>query len=107
VVFATGFRKHGALELDWPLLARPGQTLVIYMGISRLEDICRELIAHGLPPSTPVAAIERGTTAQQRIATADLAGIAQRVRETGIRPPALIIVGGVVSFYPRLKWFNP
>jgi uroporphyrin-III C-methyltransferase/precorrin-2 dehydrogenase/sirohydrochlorin ferrochelatase/uroporphyrin-III C-methyltransferase len=107
VVFATGFRKHGVLELDWPMLARPGQTVVIYMGVSRLADICRELIAHGLPASTPVAVIERGTTAQQRIATADLAGIAQRVSETGIRPPALTIVGGVVSLYPRLQWFNP
>jgi uroporphyrin-III C-methyltransferase/precorrin-2 dehydrogenase/sirohydrochlorin ferrochelatase/uroporphyrin-III C-methyltransferase len=107
VVFATGFRKHGALELDWPMLARPGQTVVIYMGVSRLADICRELVAHGLPASTPVAVIERGTTAQQRIACADLAGIVERVRAAGIRPPALTIIGGVVSLYPRLQWFNP
>jgi uroporphyrin-III C-methyltransferase/precorrin-2 dehydrogenase/sirohydrochlorin ferrochelatase/uroporphyrin-III C-methyltransferase len=107
VVFATGFRKHGVLELDWPMLVRPGKTLVIYMGVSRLEDICRELVAHGMPPSTPAAAIERGTTVRQRIAIASVTEIAARAAAENIRPPALIIVGGVVSLYPRLKWFEP
>jgi uroporphyrin-III C-methyltransferase len=63
VVFATGFLKDGALELDWPMLARPNQTLVIYMGISRLAEICARLVEHGLAASTPAGVIERGTTA--------------------------------------------
>ena len=62
VVFTTGFLKDGALDLDWPLLAHRGQTLVIYMGVSRLAEICVELVAHGLPATTPAAVIERGTT---------------------------------------------
>ncbi|MDR2032047.1 MAG: uroporphyrinogen-III C-methyltransferase [Azoarcus sp.] len=107
VVFATGFRKDGALDLDWPMLARAGQTLVMYMGISRLEEICRELIDHGLPPHTPAGAIEHGTTARQRIVTAALSALPRRVRAAGIRPPALVIVGEVVALHARLACFMP
>lgn len=107
VVFTTGFLKDGALDLDWEMLARPGQTLVIYMGISRLAEICDQLAAHGLPPTTPAGVIERGTTDAQRIATGTLATLAARVAEAGIRPPALTIVGDVVGLYPRLAWFHP
>jgi uroporphyrin-III C-methyltransferase len=106
VVFTTGFLKDGTLALDWPMLARPGQTLVIYMGISRLDEICAQLIAHGLPGTTPAGVIERGTTHAQRVATADLATLGETMRASGIRPPALMIVGGVVSLYPRLAWFE-
>ncbi|NMG47611.1 uroporphyrinogen-III C-methyltransferase [Azoarcus communis] len=105
VVFTTGFLKDGALDLDWPMLARPGQTLVIYMGISRLAEICDQLVAHGLPATTPAGVVERGTTAAQRVVTGDLATLAERVKGAGIRPPALTVVGGVVGLYPRLAWF--
>lgn len=107
VLFATGFLKDGALELDWPTLARPGQTLVIYMGISRLREICAQLVFHGLPADMPAAVIERGTTARQRVEVATLANLAETVERSGIRPPALTIVGQVVSLYPRLAWFVP
>jgi len=107
VVFATGFLKDGALELDWPMLARPHQTLVIYMGISRLGEICARLIEHGLPASTPAGVIERGTTPEQRVAVAALGSLAQEVARSGIRPPALTVVGKVVGLYPRLAWFRP
>ena len=105
VVFATGFLKDGALDLDWPMLARGGQTLVIYMGISRLADICARLVEHGLAADTPAGVIERGTTDAQRVCVGTLADLADRVREAGIRPPALTVVGGVVGLYPRLAWF--
>ncbi|MFN3986144.1 MAG: uroporphyrinogen-III C-methyltransferase [Rhodocyclaceae bacterium] len=107
VVFTTGFLKDGALDLDWPMLARPGQTLVIYMGVSRLAEICAQLVAHGLPPETPAGVIERGTTARQRVAVADLATLPQAVAASHIRPPALTVVGGVVGLYPKLAWFRP
>lgn len=107
VVFATGFLKDGRLDLDWPTLARPKQTLVIYMGISRLGEICEALIAHGLSADTPAGVIERGTTHAQRVATGVLDDLPEVVRNAGIRPPALTIVGGVVGLYPRLAWFSP
>jgi len=107
VIFTTGFLKNGALDLDWPMLARPGQTLVIYMGISRLGEICAQLVAHGLQPDTPAGVIERGTTDAQRVVTATLATLTDRVQAAGIRPPALTVVGGVVGLYPKLAWFVP
>ena len=107
VLFTTGFLKDGALGLDWPMLAHRGQTLVIYMGVSRLAEICTQLIVHGLPATTPAAVIERGTTHAQRIAKADLATLAEEVLRQGIRPPSLTIIGDVVSLYPRLSWFQP
>ena len=107
VVLTTGYMKDGSLDLDWPLLAHRGQTLVIYMGVSRLAEICAQLVAHGLPASTPAAVIERGTTHAQRVARADLATLAEEVRRQGIKPPSLTVVGDVVSLYPRLSWFQP
>ena len=107
VVFATGFLKAGALELDWPMLARPNQTVVIYMGITRLAEICRQFIAHGLPPDTPAGVIERGTTHAQRVVVADLATLAERVLAEGVRPPSLTVIGSVVGLYPKLSWFEP
>ncbi len=107
VVFATGFLKAGKVDLDWPMLARPQQTVVIYMGISRLADICAQFIAHGLAPTTPAGVIERGTTHAQRVVVADLATLPQRVLEEGVRPPSLTVIGSVVGLYPKLAWFEP
>ena len=107
VVFATGFLKDGALDLDWAMLARPAQTVVFYMGLSRLSEICAQLIAHGLPADTPAAVIERGTTSAQRVVAADLTRLPAEVAASGVRPPALTLVGGVVGLYPKLAWFAP
>lgn len=97
VVFATGHLKDGTVNLDWTSLARPQQTVVIYMGLGAIAIICSELIKHGLPPETPAAAIHKGTTPQQVTLAATLATLARRVDESGMKSPALIIVGGVVS----------
>lgn len=107
VVLATGFLKNGSLDLEWPLLARPGQTLVMYMSVSRLGEICAQLMAHGLPATTPAAAVERGTTHAQRTVVATLATLADSVRRQNVRPPTLIIVGNVVSLHEKLAWFTP
>ncbi|MDD3353393.1 uroporphyrinogen-III C-methyltransferase [Zoogloea sp.] len=106
-IFVTGHLKDGSVDLDWDMLARPRQTIVFYMGITQLATICKELIAHGLPESTPAAVVRRGTTDQQRVVTADLAHLAAEVEAAGITPPALTIVGDVVSLQSRLAWFHP
>ena len=59
--FVTGHLKDGSCDLDWPALARPRQTVVIYMGLSGLATICAQLIAHGLPPHWPAAVVAQGT----------------------------------------------
>ena len=97
LVFATGHLQAGTVDLDWPALARPHQTVVIYMGLGALEIICRELMAHGLPPTTPAAVVQSATLPEQRTVIGDLARLPAQVVEAGLRSPALIIVGSVTA----------
>jgi uroporphyrin-III C-methyltransferase len=106
VTFVTGHLKDGTVNLDWPALARPCQTVVFYMGIGAAGEICRQMIAHGLPAATPAAVVRNGTQPDQRTLLADLATLPARIAESGIKPPALIIVGSVVSLHERLSWFE-
>ncbi|GAJ28192.1 siroheme synthase CysG [Acidomonas methanolica] len=96
-VFLTGHaRADGTLALDWPTLARRGQTLVIYMGLTPLAELCARLTEHGLPPDWPAAVIERGTRPDQRVHAGTLATLAALARERAVSSPALIIIGEVV-----------
>lgn len=97
LVFATGHLKDDTVDLDWDALARPNQTVVIYMGLGALDIICRELVAHGLPADTPAAVIHGATTPEQRGVSSPLGELPTAVREAGLRPPALIMIGNVVS----------
>jgi len=100
--------KDHTIDLDWPALARPGQTVVFYMGVGGAPEICRQMIAHGLPPETPAAIIRRGTLPDQQTLLATLDSLPQRIAESGIKPPALIVVGTVVGLHHTLSWFeNP
>jgi uroporphyrin-III C-methyltransferase/precorrin-2 dehydrogenase/sirohydrochlorin ferrochelatase len=107
LVLVTGHRKDESLDLDWEALARPRQTVVVYMGLQTLPLLCEKLIAHGLPASTPAAVVEKGTTAEQRVVTGTLATITGLARAEGLRPPTLVIVGEVVKLQARLAWFQP
>jgi uroporphyrin-III C-methyltransferase/precorrin-2 dehydrogenase/sirohydrochlorin ferrochelatase len=106
VVFVTGHLREGGVNLDWGVLARPRQTVVIYMGVGALPRICEQLLAHGVPDSRPAAVVERGTTPAQRVVTGTVGTLAQRAAEAGIKPPALAIIGEVVSLRQRLNWFG-
>lgn len=97
VVFVTGHLKDGTTDLDWPMLARPRQTVVIYMGVTRLAEICAQLAAHGLDPATPAAVIERATTARQRVIAGTVATLPGLARAEAVKPPALIVIGEVVQ----------
>jgi uroporphyrin-III C-methyltransferase/precorrin-2 dehydrogenase/sirohydrochlorin ferrochelatase len=105
-VFVTGNTQDGALNVDWAAIVRPRQTVVIYMGFQNLDELCRELVAHGLPPTTPAAMVQQATTREQRVVSADLATLAARAHEAGLKPPTLIIVGEVVRLRERLEWFE-
>ncbi|MDP1751761.1 MAG: siroheme synthase CysG [Reyranella sp.] len=101
-VFVTGHRKDGPLgerhlDLDWPMLARPRQTVVIYMGVEALPTIATQLVAHGLLPSTPVALIENGTTDRERRVVGTLATIERLAMRTRLKGPTLCLVGEVVG----------
>ena len=106
VRFITGHLKQGELRLPWRELAAPGQTLVFYMGLTGLETICRELIAHGLDAETPAALVEKGTTPQQRVVVGDLTTLPDLAISENVEAPALTIVGGVVSLHEKLRWYR-
>lgn len=97
LVFATGHLKDDTVDLDWPALARPHQTVVIYMGLGALEIICSQLIAHGLPAGTPAAVVHAATTAAQREVRSTLGELPARVRSARLQPPALIMIGEVID----------
>jgi uroporphyrin-III C-methyltransferase/precorrin-2 dehydrogenase/sirohydrochlorin ferrochelatase len=106
-VFATGHLKDGSTDLDWAALARPRQTVVVYMGLLGLSVVCRELVSHGLPASTPAAIVQKGTTPQQRIVIGTLATLPTLAAAEALTPPTLVIIGEVVRLRERLAWFDP
>ena len=103
-VFVTGHLKDGSVDLNWKALAHPNQTVVFYMGLHGAPTLCKEMVAHGLPASTPVALVEQGTTPQQRVYTATLENLLDVIKDKDIKPPTLIIVGEVVTLHDKLKW---
>jgi len=107
VVFVTGNLKDGSVNLNWKALAQPFQTVVFYMGLHGVNDICKGLISHGMADTTPAALVQQGTTQNQKVYISSLAELPQRVKQEQIKPPTLIIVGDVVKLHDRLKWFQP
>lgn len=105
--FVTGHLKDGSINLNWPQLAAPQQTLVIYMGLVGLAYICQQLMAHGCPSEHPIAIVQQGTTQEQKVITGTLADLPTRVEQADIKPPTLIIVGTVVTLHEKLQWFQP
>jgi len=101
VTFITGHEDPTKPEsaLDWEVLARLKGTLVILMGVKNLPAITAALAAHGKDPATPVAVIERGLRPDQRVTIGTIADIAGKARAAGVRPPAVIVIGGVVELY--------
>ncbi len=96
VVFVTGHCAGGA-EPDWAALVATRMTLVIYMGMRRLSEIVGALLAAGMSDTTPCAAIESATRAEQRHALARLGEFAEAVSRAGLGSPAIVVVGGVAS----------
>lgn len=106
-IFVTGHLKNNTIDLDWQHLARPNQTIVIYMGLLGLPVLCQQLIVHGLPSSTPTAIIQQGTTQKQKIVTGTLQTLPNLAAAANLTPPTLIIVGEVVKLHKKLAWFEP
>jgi uroporphyrin-III C-methyltransferase len=106
-VLAAGYLKDGTIDLDWAGLARPRQTIVIYMGLHGLPVLAERLIAHGLPPDTPTAIVQQGTTPQQRVVTGTLATLPEIAVAARLKPPTLVVIGEVVRLRDKLAWFQP
>ncbi|HDH98258.1 MAG TPA: uroporphyrinogen-III C-methyltransferase [Deltaproteobacteria bacterium] len=108
VAFITGHRKLDSKEadIDWEGLAKGIGTLVFLMGMKNLPDIAERLIKYGRSPDTPVAVIRWGTTPLQTSITGNLINIAEKVKEAGLGPPSIIVVGDVVALRDKANWFE-
>ena len=96
VTFVTGHTRDSS-EPDWRALVKSGTTLVVYMGVTNLPRIAAALGSAGMPPATPAAAIQNGTTATQRSVVSTLARLPHEVAAAGIASPALLVFGAVVG----------
>ncbi len=105
VTLVTGHEDptKGRADVDWEALAAVGGTLVILMGVGRLEDIAARLVAGGRAPGTPIAAVRCGTRPDQRTARSTLLAVSD-AGIPGLEPPAVIVVGDVAGL--DLSWFE-
>jgi len=102
VVLATGHGAGDAGGLDWTALARLNQPIVLYMALRRLDAICDALLAAGLDPATPAAAVQSGTLPGQRVVVGTLGGFPALVRVEAVESPAMVVIGGVVAMRGKL-----
>ncbi|MEE9424573.1 MAG: siroheme synthase CysG [Methylococcales bacterium] len=105
-VFITGHLQDGCINLDWEHLMAPNQTIVVYMGLIGLPEICQQLIHSGKSAETPVALIEHGTCQDQRVMTGTLATLPEIVKNAEVSAPTLLIIGNVVRLRDKLAWFQ-
>lgn len=100
VQFVTGHRQADkVLDMDWKRLANPNTTLVVYMGVANIGQIAIGLMTANLPGSTPVMAVAKATTPDEKRLVSRLDHIAQDIREAEFVAPVLFIIGQVVSLY--------
>lgn len=112
LIFTTGHlrnehHKNGQLDLDWPTLARPHQTVVVYMGVGALALICERLMDHGLPAGTPAAVVVNATRVNESCIAGTVASLPTLALVHGVQAPALIIIGEVVALRAVLAQAQP
>lgn len=106
VRFVAGYLKGDSVDHDWTQFLSTTETLVFYMGLVGLPQICSGLVGAGRSADTPVALVERGTRSEQRVLTGTLSNIEAIVEREKPAAPTLIIVGDVVRLHGELAWFG-
>ncbi len=106
-LFVTAHGKDGVLDLDWEVLIRPFQTVAVYMGLANLKQLVDGFRRHGVDMGTPVAVVENGTRPNQIIVTGQLSDIVAKSGAAGLKGPAMIIAGSVVTLHDRLGANRP
>jgi len=106
VVFVTGHEDFEKSKdaVRWKKLAKSTDTIVVMMGLSRIGIISKHLLSGGMDKKTPVAVIQDGTTSKQKMITGTISNIAQKIKQSKIRPPSIIIIGKVVSLSKTIGW---
>lgn len=102
IILATGFAAVSDDRPDWRALARTGQPIVIYMGLTHLADTVAELLAGGLSADTPAAFVENATLSTERTVAGTLSGLVELAARENIVSPSLTIIGHIVSLRERL-----
>ena len=107
VVIATGHAAEGNGSPDWRAIAKLGQPIVLYMAMARIGSIAEELIAGGLPPTTPAAVIASATTPDERILVTELGMLAATCEERKFKAPAIVAIGDIVSIRQQIADMLP
>ncbi len=105
-VFVTGHEDFEKKKEDvrWKKLAKSTDTIVVMMGLGRINIICKQLSAGGMEKNMPVAVIQDGTTTKQKMVVGTISNIVQKVKQSKIKPPSIIIIGKVVSLSKTIGW---
>ena len=108
VTFVTGHEDPSKpdTQTDWAALARAGGTIVLYMGVKSLPRITSALVAGGMSPHTPAAAVQWGTHARQRTVVATVSTLADTIARDGLGAPVITIIGDVVALREEIAWFD-
>ena len=108
VTFVTGHEdpSKGEQQTDWAALARAGGTIVLYMGVKTLPRIADALVAGGMSPDMPAAAVQWGTYPRQRTVVATLATLHDAVEREGLGAPVITVIGQVVALRDEIGWFD-
>ncbi len=110
IAFITGHERADKEDSDskiaWDKIATGVGTLVFFMGVKNLPDICQKLVANGRSADTPIALVRWGTTPMQQTVAGTLADIVDKVKEANLQPPAIIVVGEVIKCREELNWFE-
>nr|WP_320166572.1 siroheme synthase CysG [uncultured Methylophaga sp.] len=106
-IFVTGQLKEGELNLNWPVLVKPRQTVVVYMGLAGLPQLSQQLQQHGMPADMPAALVQQGTTENQKVWLSTIAELPRLAEREKPIAPTLLIIGEVTKLHDKLSWFKP
>lgn len=106
-IFVTGQLKEGELDLNWSVLVKPRQTVVVYMGLAGIYQLSQKLQEHGMSGEMPAALIQQGTTENQKVWLSTIAALPDIVEQHKPIAPTIVIIGEVTKLHNHLAWFQP
>jgi len=108
VTFITGHDSSGIMPeaVDWASIARGSPAIVLYMALKHIDQISTRLMQEGRSASEPVAVVSKATSPEQRVLETTLGACAADVAQSGIEPPAIVVIGEVVRLRAALDWLG-
>jgi len=108
VTFITGHDANGIMPeaVDWASIARGSPAIVLYMALKHIDQISTRLMQEGRLPSEPVAVVSKATSSEQRVLETTLGQCAAAIADSGIEPPAIVVIGEIVRLRAALDWLG-